>query len=252
MGNAVARVCFEADDIEIVAAICRDGSPLLGRDLGELAGVGARGVLLQADVAAGLRGADVVIDFSTASAVDGLLRAAVEARVPVVSGTTGIEGDVLASLDVAARSIAVLWARNMSLGVYVLTRLVEQAARALGPDFDIEIAEIHHRRKIDAPSGTARLLADAVTAALPRTVQRWERAGMAGPRLSGELGVVALRGGDVIGDHTVYLLGDGERLELTHRATSRDVFAPGAIRAARWLIGRPAGRYTFGDVLNLQ
>jgi 4-hydroxy-tetrahydrodipicolinate reductase len=249
MGRTIARLCVAAGDIQIVGALCGPNDPAQGRDLGELAGVGPLGVFVGSDIAAGLLGADVVIDFSLAPAVPPLVRAAVKARVPVVSGTTGIEDAELASLESAATQIPVLWARNMSVGVQVLTQLVASAVRALGPEFDVEIAEIHHRAKVDSPSGTAKHLADAVIEARPGAAALYERSGMVGARTSEEVGVFGLRGGDVIGDHTVFLFGPGERVELTHRATSRDVFAYGAIRAARWLVQQPPGRYVFADIL---
>ena len=142
-----------------------------------------------------------------------------------------------------------LWAPNMSLGVQVLAELVEQAVRRLGPAFDVEIVEVHHRKKIDAPSGTAKRLAQAAKSARPELSELSGREGDVGARKPRELAVMALRGGDVVGDHTVFLFGDGERIELTHRASNRDVFAHGAIRAARYVIGKPAGRYTIKDVL---
>jgi 4-hydroxy-tetrahydrodipicolinate reductase len=249
MGRVIARLCVEAGDIQIVGALSRPDDPNQGRDLGELAGVGPLGVFVGADIPAGLLGADVVIDFSLAPAVPALVRAAAAAGVPVVSGTTGIEDVELRSIEAASARIPVLWARNMSVGVQMLTQLVEQAVRALGSAFDVEIAEIHHRAKVDSPSGTAKHLADAVAAVRPDTEQLYARSGMVGARTANEVGVFGLRGGDVIGDHTVYLFGPGERLELTHRATSREVFAHGAIRAARWLVKQPAGRYVFADIL---
>jgi 4-hydroxy-tetrahydrodipicolinate reductase len=200
-------------------------------------------------VAAALLGADVVIDFSTSSAVAPLAALAVRQRVALVSGTTGLDDAAREALDRAASSVPVLWAPNTSLGVQVLAELVEQAVRRLGASFDVEIVEVHHRRKIDSPSGTARRLADAARAGRATLKNLHARDGNVGPRKTDELGVVAVRGGDAIGDHTVFLLGDGERLELTHRASSRDLFAGGALRAARFVLGKPAGRYSLADVL---
>jgi 4-hydroxy-tetrahydrodipicolinate reductase len=175
-----------------------------------------------------------------------LTRLSARLEVALVSGTTGVTD--LRPLDEAATQIPVLWAPNMSLGIQVLSELAAEAARRLGPDFDLEITEVHHRKKVDSPSGTAVRLADAVREVRPlRPVSG--RQGIVGARPSDELGIFALRGGDVIGDHTVHLLGPGERLELTHRATSRDLFALGALRAARWIAGKPARRYSLADVL---
>lgn len=249
MGKAIARLCAERAGIEVVGAICHPDDPHVGRDIGDVAGIGSIGVVVAPDVDAGLRGADVVIDFSLPPALRALLKAAVAQQVAVVSGTTGFTPAEDLLLKQASERIAVLHARNMSLGVHVLAELVEQAARRLGSDFDIEIMEIHHNRKVDSPSGTAKRLADAVCEARPESVTTFAREGDVGVRPPNEVGVFGLRGGDVPGDHTVFMFGPGERLELTHRAGSRDIFASGAIRAARWIAGKPAGFYSIADVL---
>jgi len=249
MGLAIARLAQAAGDVQIVGAICADGDPNLGRDVGELAGVGSLGVVTTADVASGLLGADVVIDFSRAAAVAPLLALAARQKVAVVSGTTNIDEAAKKALDKAAQSIPVLWAPNMSLGIQVLAEIVEQAVRRLGLGFDVEITEIHHRKKIDSPSGTAKRLAEAARAARGNLREIHGRSGDVGARTDEEMAVYGLRGGDVIGDHTVYLFGPGERLELTHRASSRDLFAHGALAAARFVVGKPAKRYTIADVL---
>jgi 4-hydroxy-tetrahydrodipicolinate reductase len=248
MGLAVARLAHAAG-IEIVGGLCSSRDPALGRDLGELIGIGALGVVTTADPGSALLGAEVMIDFSTASAVPELFVAAARQKIAIVSGTTNLDDAGRRALERAEASVPVLWAPNMSLGVQVLSELVEQAVKRLGPDFDVEIVEIHHRRKIDAPSGTAKRLAEAARAARPELSELSGRAGDVGARKRDELAVLSLRGGDVIGDHTVYLFGDGERIELTHRASNRDVFAHGAIRAAKFLAGKPPGRYTIKDVL---
>lgn len=249
MGLTIARLCHAAGDLQIVGAIAADGDPQLGRDLGELAGTGALGVETTSDVAAGLLGAEVVIDFSAAPAVSGLAAVAAHQRVALVSGTTNLDPSTERALDRAAERVAVLWAPNTSLGVQVLAELVRDAVTKLGAGYDVEIVELHHRRKTDAPSGTAKRLAEAARAARPELLDRYAREGDTGARKDDELGVFGVRGGDVVGDHTVYLLGPGERLELSHRATSRELFAHGALRAARFLLDRPPGRYTISDVL---
>lgn len=249
MGLAITRLAHAAPDLQIVGASAASSDPQLGKDLGELAGLGSIGVSVTGDVASALLGADVVIDFSVAAAVKPLLALATRANLPVVSGTTNLDGATLAALDRAAETIPVLWAPNMSLGVQVLAELVEQAVRRLGPGYDAEIVEIHHRKKVDSPSGTAKRLADAVRAVRPRVVELHSRDGDVGARTDEEVGVLGVRGGDVIGDHTVFLFGAGERLELTHRASNRDLFAHGAIRAARYVVGKKPGRYKFADVL---
>jgi 4-hydroxy-tetrahydrodipicolinate reductase len=173
------------------------------------------------------------------------------AKVPVVSGTTRLDATCERLLNEAARKIPVLWSPNTSIGVHVLAAIAAYAAKHLGPGFDVEIVETHHRAKIDAPSGTATRLADAIREAREDLDPVFGREGNVGPRSSSEIGVFAVRGGDVIGEHTVHLLGPGERIELTHRATSRDLFARGALRAARFLAGKPPGRYSMADVLGV-
>lgn len=249
MGLAIARLAQGAPDIEIVGAACSSSDKLLGRDLGELAGVGSLGVVTSPDVASSLLGAEVVIDFSTASAVATLAQLAARQGVAIVSGTTNLDAASQRALDKASETVPVLWAGNMSLGVQVLAEAVEQALRRLGPGYDVEIVELHHRKKIDAPSGTASRLVEAVKKVRPSARELRGRDGEVGARTDAEIGVFGLRGGDVIGDHTVYLLGDGERLELTHRATSRDLFARGALRAAQGMAGKKPGRYVIADVL---
>lgn len=248
MGLSVARLAH-ADDIGIVGAIVSASSKDAGRDLGEVAGLGSIGVVMSPDVTSGLLGADVVIDFSNADAVPALADAAARQGVAIVSGTTRLGDAAVKRLDHAAKKVPVLWAPNTSVGVHVLRELAAAAAKALGPGFDVEIVEAHHRAKIDAPSGTAGALVAAVKAARPELHEVRGRDGNVGPRLGDEIGVLAVRGGDVIGEHTVMFLGQGERIELVHRATNRDLFARGALRAARFLAGQPAGRYSMADVL---
>ncbi len=249
MGLSIARIAAAARDIQLVGAVCGSNDPGVGRDVGELAGVGTLGVECSADLGSSLLGADVVIDFSAAPAVAGLATCAARQRVALVSGTTNLDAGANAALDAAAEQVPVLWAPNMSLGVQVLAELLEQALRRLGPDFDAEIIEIHHRRKVDSPSGTATRLADVVREVRPQTRELHGRDGDVGARTRDELGVFGVRGGDVVGDHTVFLLGPSERIELTHRATDRGLFAQGAVRAAQFLCGKRAGRYTIADVL---
>ena len=248
MGQAVTRIAA-SEGVSIVGAIASSGSAGLGRDAGEIAGAGAVGTLVTADVGSGLLGADVVIDFSQPAALPHLLKLAMHKKIAVVSGTTRLDATGERLLDEAAKIVPVLWAANTSLGVQVLAELVTLAVQKLGLGFDVEIVETHHRAKIDAPSGTAERLRLAVEEARGELVRVAGREGNVGPRKADEIGVFALRGGDVIGDHTIHLLGHGERLELTHRATNRDLFARGALRAARFLHGKPAGRYTMADLL---
>jgi 4-hydroxy-tetrahydrodipicolinate reductase len=206
------------------------------------------------DPAALARACDVLIDFSAPEALERHLAAAVEAGKPILVGTTGLGPAHHGALDAAARQVAVLQAANTSLGINLLASLVREASARLGEDWDVEIVEMHHRRKVDAPSGTALMLGMAAAegrgVAFDTVIERG-RDGMTGPRGAGRIGLAALRGGTVAGDHQVIFAGDGERLELGHRAESRDIFARGAVRAALWLADKPPGRYSMKDVLGL-
>ncbi len=197
---------------------------------------------------------DVLVDFSSPKALVGNLGAAVAAGKPILIGTTGLDEDHHRAIDDAARHIAVLQTGNTSLGITLLARLVREAAARLGPDWDIEIAELHHRHKVDAPSGTALLLGEAAAAGrgipLARHSERG-RDGHTGVRAPGAIGFASLRGGSAAGDHTVLIAGEGERIELIHRAENRSIFAKGAIKAALWLTGMPAGRYGMDQVLGM-
>ncbi len=248
MGRAIAGLVAAADDMAVVGAVDHHDAPTIGRDIGELSGVGHLGVEVSADLSSALLGADVVIDFSIASAFEGVLRAAMQAGVALVSGTTRLSADSRARIDKAATKIPILWAPNMSVGVHVLGKLVKQAAAALD-DYDIEIVEAHHSRKTDAPSGTATFLLDAASSARDGAVPAHGRHGEVGARGDAEIGMHAIRGGGVVGDHTVHLIGEFDRIEITHRAISRELFAAGALRAARFVAGRAPGRYALADVI---
>lgn len=198
--------------------------------------------------------ADVLVDFSAPVALEGNLAAARAAGTPIVIGTTGLSDRHHAMIDDAAREIAVLQTGNTSLGIALLSRLVRDAASRLGPDWDIEIVESHHRLKVDAPSGTALMLGDAAAEGLGTTLADSGvigRAGLVGARAAGTIGFAALRGGTIVGDHQVVFAGEGERIELGHRADDRALFARGAVRAALWLAGASAGRYTMDAVLGV-
>ncbi len=253
MGAAIVRASA-AGGIDIVAAIASAASKSAGRDVGEIAGVEARGVRVGTELPADLGGAEVAIDFSRPDLTLRALDACRAARVPIVIGTTGHESGFDARVDQASREIAVLVAPNTSIGVAVALELVRIAARALPAEFDIEITEAHHKHKLDAPSGTA--LALAVGAAQgrgldPRTAIHSGRSGNQ-PRQGGEIGVASIRAGDVVGTHSVLFAGTGERLTVGHEATDRSIFAQGAVRAAKWLAAQKPGRYTMADVLGLK
>jgi 4-hydroxy-tetrahydrodipicolinate reductase len=249
MGRAIARLAAGDADLQIVGAAEAAGNAAIGRDVGELAAIGTIGVDVSDDLGAALLGADVLVDFSGAASFTGVLRAAAHAAVPVVSGSTGLDALALAELDRAAARVAVLWAPNMSIGVELVRGLVARAVAALGAGYDVEVVETHHGAKVDAPSGTALELVAAAQAARPELVPVHGRHGRTGARSRDAIGVHALRGGGVVGDHTVHLLGELERIEITHRALSRDLFAAGALRAAHFLCGKPAGRYRLADVV---
>ncbi len=224
-----------------------------GADAATSAGIPATGVLVTDDPAGGLRGAAVAVDFSRPECVADHAQACVLARVPLLVGTTGLDGAARAALQRASRQVAVLIAPNTSLGVVLMMRLVREAAAVLSADFDVEIAETHHRHKRDAPSGTALALGDVVAAARGAALDDlavFDRHGTSSPRSPGSIGFSAQRAGDVVGEHTVLFATAGERLEITHRAADRAIFARGALRAAAWLVGRPAGLYGMESVLD--
>ena len=214
----------------------------------------AGGVDAGGDVRALAEAADVLVDFTHPRALSGNLAVAVETRRPILIGTTGLSPNDHAAIDAAAHEIAVLQTGNTSLGVTLLARLVREAAARLGPAWDIEIVEMHHRAKVDAPSGTAQLLGAAAAEGRGSSLGELAvigRAGLTGDRAEGTIGIASLRGGSVAGDHQVVFAGPGERIELGHRAENREIFAHGAITAARWLAGRAPGRYTMAQVLGL-
>jgi 4-hydroxy-tetrahydrodipicolinate reductase len=252
MGRSIVQMVHESEDLKLGAAIDAEGSPLLGRDAGELAGVARLGVPLSSRIE-DLAEADVIIDFSLPVALPRLFGFLQQRPVPLVVATTGLDASLSGQIDALARSMPLIAAPNYSLGVAVLVHLAEKAA-ALLPEFDLEILEMHHRHKVDAPSGTALGLLDA--AARGRDLNGREHAvygrkGQTGARTDREIGVMTLRGGDVIGDHTLMLAGPGERLELTHRASNRALFARGAVHAARFVARQKPGRYTMPQVLGL-
>lgn len=253
MGRAIVRAIADTPGAALAAAVERAGCPEAGQDAGILAGIAAMGVPVTTDRPA--RGAtDVWIDFSVPAASVATAEAAASAGAALVVGTTGFSPEQKAQIATHARSVAVVLAPNMSIGVNVLLALVADATRALGPGYDVDIVEAHHKAKRDAPSGTALRLGEAVAEArgVPLDeVARYSRHGEIGARPEGEIGLQTLRGGDVIGDHTVYFFGPGERIEITHRASSRDTFARGAVRAALWTGGRAPGLYDMRNVLGL-
>jgi 4-hydroxy-tetrahydrodipicolinate reductase len=254
MGRALTRaVKAAAPDAVLTAACERAGAAAIGSDAGTRAGIEAAGVTISAELP-GKGAADVWIDFTSASATEAVTVAATAAGAALVIGTTGIGTHARAAIDFAALKIPIVFSANYSVGINVMLKLIADAARALGSGYDLEIVETHHRAKHDAPSGTALTLAEALAVATGRNLAsagRYARHGDIGPRAPSEIGVQTIRGGDVVGDHTVFFLGSGDRLEITHRATTRDTFAVGAVRAARWLAGRDPGLHDMRAVLGL-
>jgi 4-hydroxy-tetrahydrodipicolinate reductase len=250
MGRSlVEAVLAMPDRLQLAAALEQGQSADLGRDIGLLLGRPPLGIAVAEHWDAGTL--DVLIDFTRPEATLARLGPCCSERVAMVIGTTGFDTAQQARLEAAGAEIALCQAGNFSLGVHLLRRLVEQASRSLGPDFDIEIVEAHHRHKVDAPSGTALMLGDAAARGQGRTLDDrdvFAREGHTGPRPAGVIGFSVVRGGDVVGDHEVHFLGEGERLALTHKASSRMNFARGAARAAAWLAGRAPGHYSLDDI----
>jgi 4-hydroxy-tetrahydrodipicolinate reductase len=251
MGMELVKALHATDAARLTAAIDRPGSAALGRDAGELAGIPAVGVRIAADLQAVLGNLDVVIDFSSASAVGGTADACASVGVALLVGTTGLDDSAQHSLDAAAAKVPVLVAPNTSLALNVLLELVQRAARALPIGYDIEIFEAHHRHKVDAPSGTALALGEAAAAGRGERLARPVNltGSGSGRRCAGGIGFSVVRGGDVVGEHEVRFLGEGEQLRLSHVATDRAIFARGAVTAAVWLAKRPKGRYKIADFI---
>ncbi len=250
VGMRLIALSHQSDDFRPVAALVRDGHAAIGRDAGDLAGVGPIGLpitdALPPDVSP-----DVLIDFTAPAGLRHWLGVCVDRRIPILTGTTGLTDEDFAALDEATKIIPVLHATNTSLGVAVLTKIVGEVTKLLGDAYDVEIVESHHRHKTDAPSGTALTLADEILKARnqSRDALTPGRFGPGTQRKPGEVGIHSLRAGDEVGRHTVHFAAPGERIELTHAATSRDTFARGALTAAAWLKGKPPARYTIADVL---
>ncbi len=255
MGRELIRTVHETQGCEVAGAVERLGSPLIGKDAGEVAGVGHLGVPIVAEALPLFTHIEGVLDFTTPAASLETAALAAQARIVHVIGTTGFAAEDQDKLEAAARHATIVKSGNMSLGVNLLAALVEQAARALDAGFDIEILEMHHKHKVDAPSGTALLLGEAAAKgrgiALADNSVR-SRDGHTGERPSGAIGFATLRGGSVVGDHTVIFAGAGERLELTHRAQDRQIFARGAVAAALWAQGRGPGLFAMRDVLGIK
>jgi 4-hydroxy-tetrahydrodipicolinate reductase len=254
MGGAVVRAIQQSTDLSLTAAIDRLGSARLGNDAGELSAAGHLGVIIDDKIESYLKPNTVIIDFTQAEASLSYLRAAAKKNVPMVIATTGFNAAQHAEIKQLARRTPTLLSANTSLGVNVLISLLGQAATMLGDDYDVEIIEAHHRFKKDAPSGTALALGRSVAQAFKRDLDKVGingRKGIVGARSKKEIALLSVRAGDIVGEHTVIFGGIGERLEFIHRAHSRDTFAHGALRAARWLARKKPGLYGMQDVLGL-
>jgi 4-hydroxy-tetrahydrodipicolinate reductase len=254
MGGAVARAIQQTAQVKLVAAIDRPGSPRLGKDAGEISAAGYLGVAVGDQIGPYLNPNVVIIDFTHSEASLGYLRIAAKKATPILIATTGFNAKQLAEIRRLARRTPTLLSANTSLGVNLLVSLLGKAAKVLGDDYDVEIIEAHHRFKKDAPSGTALALGRAIAQATARDLDKVAingRKGIAGERSRREIGLLSVRAGDIVGEHTVIFGGIGERLEFIHRAHSRDTFARGAIRAAQWLAKQKPGLYGMQDVLGI-
>jgi 4-hydroxy-tetrahydrodipicolinate reductase len=254
MGRTLLESVFQSDDLALHAALEHSSSALLGKDAGELFGT-ACGVKVSADVAAALQGADVLIDFTRPEGTLHHLDICRRLGVNMVIGTTGFNAQQKAQLGAAAQHIGIVFAPNMSVGVNLVFKLLETASRVLAQGYDIEIIEAHHRHKVDAPSGTALGMGEVIAKTLGRDLAQcavYGREGVTGERDPSTIGFATVRGGDIVGDHTVMFAGTGERIEIAHKASSRATFALGALRAARFLKEHPAGLYDMQDVLALK
>lgn len=252
MGRMIVKGISQAADMQLVGAVEMPAHPLLGKDAGEVAGVGRLGVPVMADLSEVIEKGDVVIEFTAPKATIHNLEMVVAHQKAMVIATTGYSIEELERVKELTKQIPCVMTPNMSVGVNVLFRIVKEVAQILGDDYDVEIIETHHNLKKDAPSGTAVKLAEVVASALNRNLQTagvYGRKGIVGERTKKEIGVHAIRGGDIVGDHTVLFAGSGERIEITHRTQSREAFARGALRAARWVVNAPKGLHDVSEVL---
>jgi 4-hydroxy-tetrahydrodipicolinate reductase len=255
MGGRIVSVFRQTEGIEVVGAVERPGHPLIGRDVGESLGLGTIGVLITDDAAAAAASGDVIVDFTSHEASLVHLELAAKTGLSVVIGSTGFTAEETARVRELAARVRCVLAPNMSIGVNVMYRVLRDVARVLGAEYDVEIVEAHHNAKKDAPSGTAVRMAEVLAEALGRDLEQvgvYARKGMIGARTKAEIGIQAIRAGDIVGDHTVIFAGVGERLEFIHRAHSRDNFARGAVLAAKWIGAQSYGLYDMQDVLGLR
>jgi 4-hydroxy-tetrahydrodipicolinate reductase len=253
MGARVIQIINETPSVKLFRAIERSDHPSVGKDIGEVIGLGKMGVILESSLKKG--GGDVIINFTSPQASLESLAFAKEAGLAMVIGTTGLNSEQMNKVKELSKDVRCVLAPNMSVGVNVMFRIVQEVAKVLGPEYDIEILEAHHRLKKDSPSGTAVKLGELISSSIGRDFGKvgvYGRRGMMGERTKDEIGMQVIRAGDIVGEHTVLFGGIGERLEITHRAHSRDNFARGAVRAALWVVNQPNGLYDMQDVLGLR
>ncbi|MDR4471783.1 MAG: 4-hydroxy-tetrahydrodipicolinate reductase [Nitrospira sp.] len=255
MGSRLVSLVKDSAFLTLAGAVESQGHHALGEDSGEVAGCGHIGVPIVEDLSSLMERGEVVVDFTTPAATLGHLRIVAQHRRSIVVGTTGFSATELDELRSVSKQIPCVFSPNMSVGVNVIYKVIAEMAKTLGEDYDIEVIEAHHRLKKDAPSGTALKMAEVLARAVNRDLGQvgvYSRKGLIGERKKGEIGIQTIRAGDIVGDHTVMFGTMGERIEVTHRASSRDTFARGALRAARWVVKQPPGLYDMHDVLSLK
>jgi 4-hydroxy-tetrahydrodipicolinate reductase len=255
MGSRIAALSTEYQGLKLTGAFERKSQKDIGRDIGPVAGIGETGVIISEGITSVINDVDLVIDFTSIESTKENLKVAADHKKAMVIGTTGFTKDDLKDIGPLLTRVPCVMASNMSLGVNLLFKVLQDVARALGDDYDIEIVEAHHRLKKDAPSGTALKMAQVIADAVNRDLDEaavYARHDIIGARTKKEIGIQTVRAGDIVGEHTVMFGGLGERIEITHKASSRDTFARGALKAALWLAGKPAGLYDMQDVLGLK
>jgi len=255
MGRMIINAIQQSEGITCKGAVEIHGHPFLGRDVGEVIGLGTLGVEIGNDLGAIIQNGDVIIDFTSAEASMGNIKIAAQYHKPTVVGSTGFSSAQFEEIHGLTQALPCVLSPNMSVGVNLMFGVVEDIVQVLGQDYDIEIIEVHHRLKKDAPSGTALRLGEVIARALGRNLEEvlvCKRKGMIGERSRDEIGIQVIRAGDIVGEHTVIFGGMGERMEITHRTHSRDTFARGAVRAAKWVVAQKPGLYDMGDVLGIK
>jgi 4-hydroxy-tetrahydrodipicolinate reductase len=255
MGGRIITMISETDGIKMVGAVEQSGHPIVGRDVGQGLGLGRTGITVDDHIHACIDKGDVIIDFTQHEASLKNLEAAVEKQRAIVIGSTGFTADEMRKVRELAKNTRCVLSPNLSIGVNVMFKIIEQIAKILGDDYDVEIVEAHHHFKKDAPSGTAEKMAQIIAESLGRDLEKagvYARKGIIGERSKTEIGIQTVRAGDIVGEHTVMFAGIGERLEIIHRAHSRDNFAKGAVRAAKWIVHQENGLYDMQDVLGLR